>query len=141
MKTLGWIIAAFVAGFVATLAFHQGLFAALHALGATPIPAYDMSATPPLGVPRVISLAFWGGVWGIALWPLLRRYGGVKQLIACIVAGAIGPSLVALAVVFPLKQGHFGALTDPKLIVAALLLNGAWGLGVYIVMRLLHRWS
>ncbi len=141
MKNLGWILAAFVAGFVATLVFHQGLVAALNALGATPIAAYDMTATRPLGVPRVISLAFWGGVWGIALWPLLRRFGGVKQLLASIVAGAIGPSLVALTVVFPLKQGHFGALSDPKLIVAALLLNGAWGLGVYIVMRLLKRWA
>lgn len=138
MKAYGWTPAAFAAGVFATLVFHQGLFAVLHALGATPMRPYDFAPTPPLGVPRVLSLAFWGGVWAVVLWPWLRRYTGTRRLLACVVAGAVAPSLVALAVVFPIKQGHFGALGDPKLIVAALLLNGAWGLGVHVGMRLLR---
>ena len=59
---------AFLAGFFSTLVFHQGLLAILHATGASPRAAYSMERTAPLGVPAVFSLAFWGGVWGIALW-------------------------------------------------------------------------
>jgi hypothetical protein len=33
-----------------------------------------MQPTPPLGVAQVWSLAFWGGVWGVALAAVLRRY-------------------------------------------------------------------
>ena len=55
---------AFAAGFLATLLFHQGLVAILHAAGACPRKAYDLSPTKPLGIPFVLSLAFWGGLWG-----------------------------------------------------------------------------
>ena len=58
-------VGAFLAGFLSTLIFHQGLLALLHAAGASPRPAYVMTAAPPLGVPQVLSLAFWGVLWGI----------------------------------------------------------------------------
>ena len=61
-------VKAFMAGFVATLVFHQGVFAAFHADGLIPRPAFDLTPVPLLGVPAVISLAFWGGVWSMAIW-------------------------------------------------------------------------
>ena len=70
---------AFVAGFLATLIFHQGLVLVLHVLGVLPFGAWDMSPTEPLGVPKVISLAFWGGIWGIVLWLLVRPSRGARR--------------------------------------------------------------
>jgi hypothetical protein len=131
---------AFLAGFLATLVFHQGLLAILHRAGASPRPAYVMTPTPPLQVPQVISLAFWGGVWAVALLPLLARWDGSwRYWIAWIVAGAIAPSLVALFVVMPLKGKGVAGGGSPALIVGALLLNGAWGLGTALFLLLLRR--
>ena len=53
---------AFLAGFLSTLVFHQGLPAILHATGASPRAAYSMEPTAPFRVPAFVSLAFWGGV-------------------------------------------------------------------------------
>jgi hypothetical protein len=48
------------------------------------------------------------------------------------VLGALLPSLVAWFVVFPLK----GIALSSTLVFGALLLNGAWGLGVGLYMRM-----
>jgi len=53
-----------------------------------------------------------------------------------IVLGAVGPSLVALLVVFPLKGQPVAGGGKPAIIAGALLLNGMWGLGVALLMRL-----
>ena len=131
-------VQAFIAGFVSTLVFHQGVLALLYLAGAVPRAPYDLRAVPPLGLPAVISLAFWGGVWGAALWSLLKHAGGVAYLVWAVVIGAIGPSAVALFIVYPLKGMPVAGAWDPKLLGTALLLNGAWGLGLALLMRLLH---
>ena len=132
-------VKAFIAGFVATLVFHQGVFAALHAAGLIPRPAFDLTPVPPLGVPAVISLAFWGGVWGMVVWWLIQNARGARYWLYAILLGAIGPSLVALFIVFPLKGGAVAGGWDPRLIVGALILNGAWGFGMALFMRLMQR--
>jgi hypothetical protein len=63
---------AFIAGFASTLAFHQGLLWLLYTGGFSPRAPWNMTPVPPLNAPAVISLAFWGGVWGIVLWALTR---------------------------------------------------------------------
>ncbi|WP_345293757.1 hypothetical protein [Luteimonas vadosa] len=127
---------AFVAGFVSTLLFHQGVLHLLHVAGVFPRPAWNMAAVPPFGVPAVLSLAFWGGVWGPVLWALVRKYRGGPRWLWGAIWGALLPSLVALLVVMPLKGMPMAGGFDPKLILGALLLNGAWGLGVVGLMRL-----
>lgn len=130
---------AFLAGFVSTLVFHQGLLAILHRSGASPRAAYETTPTAPFGVPLVLSLAFWGGVWAAVLLPLLSRWNeGWSYWVAWLVAGAIAPTAVALLVVLPLKGKPIGG-GDPKLLVGGLMLNGAWGLGVALLLRLLRR--
>ena len=73
-----WLLA-FVAGFVSTIVFHLGLLQLMHMAGLAPSAAWHMNAVPPLGVPSVVSLAFWGGVWGIALWAVVRNMTGTKR--------------------------------------------------------------
>ena len=131
-------VQAFIAGFVSTLVFHQGVLALLYLAGAVPRAPYDLRAVPPLGLPAVISLAFWGGVWGAAIWSLLKRVGGAAYWVWAVVIGAIGPSAVALFIVYPLKGMPVAGGWDPKLLGTALLLNGAWGLGLALLMRLIH---
>lgn len=133
MKPVKW----FLAGFGATLVFHQGLLGLLHVAGISPLAPFNLTATAPLGVPQVFSLAFWGGVWALALAPLIGRVTGARWWAAWIIAGAIAPSAVALFVVFPLKGMPMAGGGDPKLIVGALLLNGAWGLGCAVLLRLM----
>src|ERR1700757_1438335 len=106
-------VQAFIAGFVSTLVFHQGLLALLHLAGAAPHAPYELRAVPPLGLPAVISLAFWGGVWGAAIWSLLKQVSGAAYWVWAVVIGAIGPSAVALLIVHPLNMPVAGGW-DPK---------------------------
>lgn len=129
---------AFLAGFVSTLLFHQGMLAILHAAGATPRAPYSMDPTRPFRVPAVISLAFWGGIWGIVLWLAIRRARGPSHWWLAFAIGAIAPSLVALLVVFPMKGQPVGGGWRPEIVIGALILNGAWGVGVALLLRLLR---
>jgi hypothetical protein len=124
------LLAAFAAGFLSTLIFHQGAVALLHGAGVAPIAPYPLQPTWPFGVPQVISLAFWGGVWGLGLWALIRNARGLKYWGLCVGLGALGPTAVAMLVVFPLK----GIPMDAATAVAGLILNGIWGLGAGILM-------
>jgi hypothetical protein len=126
-------VRAFIAGFLATLIFHQGLLGLLYLAGVAPAPPFNLGPTAPLGVPAVLSLAFWGGVWGVALWAVLSRFRGAVHWALAIGLGAIGPSAVALLLVFPLK----GLAVNATIVVGALLLNGFWGLGLALIMRVL----
>ncbi|MBZ2168024.1 MULTISPECIES: hypothetical protein [Marinobacter] len=123
---------AFIAGFLSTLIFHQGLFALLHLAGMTPVPPYNLAPVPPLGVPSVISLSFFGGLWGIVIWFLAGRLASASYWIGHIVIGALGPTAVAMLVVFPMKGLDVTSTTW----VGGLLLNGFWGLGVAIFMKM-----
>jgi hypothetical protein len=127
---------AFAAGFLSTLIFHQGLLGLLFLAGAAPRAPFNLDPAGPLGVPSVISLAFWGGVWGVALWPLLRARGGAAFWAGSVLLGAIGPSLVAWFVVMPLHGLPPAGGGDPNVLVGALLVNAAWGLGYGLLMRL-----
>ncbi len=109
--------------------------ALLSATGVIGASAYNLSPTEPLGVPTVISLAFWGGVWGIVLWLLVRANHGLKRWIWAAAVGAIGPTAVALLVVLPLKGIDVGLGRVP----VGLLLNGVWGLGTLWLLNLLRR--
>jgi hypothetical protein len=124
---------AFISGFLATLIFHQGLFGLFYLAGVVPAAPFNMASVPPLGVPAVLSLAFFGGLWGILLWLLLGRLKGLGYWLSNVIAGAIGPTAVAMLVVFPMKGLEVTAQTW----TGGLVLNGFWGLGVAMFMVLM----
>lgn len=131
------IIKAFFAGFVSTLTFHQGLlwvFKQYDLVGATP---WNMLSVPPFGAPAVISLAFWGGLWGILIWLLIRRALAAGYYVGAVILGAIGPTAVALTLVAWLKHHPIAANLNLHTIAIGLALNGAWGLGVAVFMRIM----
>ncbi len=131
------VLKSFLAGFLSTLVFHQGVLALLHASGLTSRKPWLMAPTPPFGVPSVVSLAFFGGLWGVLLWEILRKKRPAAQWVGAVVLGALLPTLVAFLVVFPLKGLPVAGGWKPDIVVGALLLNGAWGIGVVALMRVL----
>ena len=128
------VIRGLAAGFAATLVFHQGLLDLYYLAGVVSHPAWGMRPVLPFGVPRVISLAFWGGVWGIPLALLARAFThSAARWLFALVFGAILPTLVAWYVVIPLKGGHFEFSLATAWI--GLTLNGLWGLGTELFLR------
>lgn len=130
---------AFLAGFVSTLVFHQGMLEIFHLLGAFPNAPWSLAPVPPFGVPSVISLSFWAGLWGMALWPLLRNASGSAYWARAVVLGSLAPTAVALFVVFPLKHWEFAAGWNPRIIIGALIVNAAWGFGLALFLRVFKR--
>jgi hypothetical protein len=84
----------------------------------------------------VLSKAFWGGVWGAVLAPLLSPLRGRAYWASWILIGAVALSLVAFFVVPPLKGEPIPELW-PRF-AAALMLNGAWGFGTALFLRLVN---
>jgi hypothetical protein len=128
----------FVAGFLAVLVLHQPMLSLLHALGLTPARAYAMGRTVPLGVPQVISSAFWGGIWGMIFVSLGARPGrGPRQYAASVLFGAVVLTCVAWFIVAPLKGQPIAAGAHPSRMVIGPLVNGARGLGLALLLNLL----
>ena len=128
------IVLAFLAGFLATLVFHQLVLWLFHAMHVTDRAPFAMNPVPPFGIPSVISLAFWGGVWGVIMIPLIAKARGAGWWIAAIAFGAVFPTLVAALVVAPLK--HMTMPHTPAMVLLGLSVNGAWGLGTAVFYRM-----
>jgi hypothetical protein len=129
-----WLLAGFVGGIVGVLVFHQLTLAALHAVGLTQGVAYSAKSTSPLGVPQFVSLAFWGGVWGLVAALLFRNLSGAALVGALVVFGAIVPTLVAWFVVAPLKGQPMAGGFKPAAMMIGPIVNAAWGLGTGLVL-------
>jgi hypothetical protein len=131
---------AFLAGALSVLLFHQGAVALLYLIGATARGPYEMNPTWPFGVPQVFSRAFWGGLWGIALWLVLERVRTpARYWTLAVVLGILGPTLVAWFVVFPLRGQPVAGGWQAAAMLRAFVVNGAFGLGVAVLMRLFER--
>lgn len=136
MSLLKLLILGFVAGFLATLVFHQSAWYLLVQAGVIPAdrPAWPMDAIAPLGIPSVVSKAFWGGLWGAVLALFFARIEGTAYWLTWIVVGALAPTLVAIYVVPLVKGMPIGALW-PRIAIGGTV-NGMWGLGAAIFLRL-----
>ncbi|MDQ3280016.1 MAG: hypothetical protein M3Q69_01235 [Acidobacteriota bacterium] len=134
MRWLRW----FIAGALAVPLCHQIMLALLNAIGFVDRHPFPMTPTKPFGIPSVISLSFWGGVWGILLGlVLVRAMSSARYWTIATIFGAIAPTLVAIFVVAPLKgQAPKGGV---KMLVTGLLVNAAWGAGTAAFYRLMTR--
>ncbi len=117
----------FVAGAVATLVFHQGFLWLLGRFLSSPYKPWNVAANG-YGVPSVLALAFWGGVWGIALCAVVAGLTRGRALLWGAVLGSVVPSAWAWTVLAAMHGRPFFGGSDPKLIVGALLVNAVWGL-------------
>jgi hypothetical protein len=138
-STLQWPIA-FAAGFIAVLALHQPMLGLLSAAGITQAAPYASKAVGPLGVPQFISAAFWGGLWGMVLHALSRRWPpGAGFVLKCLLFGMVFPTLVAWFVVAPIKALPMAGGFKVNNMITGLCVNAAWGLGTGILLTLYRR--
>ena len=130
----------FVAGFLAVLLFHQPALALLAEFGVAKASVYSARPTAPVGVPQVVSISFWGGVWGIVFAAIEHRFPrGVLYWLYASCFGAIFPTLVAWFVVAPLKGLPIAGSWQPVRMMTALVINGAWGLGTALLLVVADR--
>jgi hypothetical protein len=128
----------FVAGVLATLIFHEIGVGLCHLAGLTQNTPYSLAPVPPFGVPRVMSLAFWGGVWAIAFVlaekPMARFPAG--YWIAAAAFGAIVPTVFSWLVIAPLRGQPLGYGFHLARTISGLIVNGLWGLGTGVFLTM-----
>jgi hypothetical protein len=134
------LVLGFLAGSIAVFLFHQPALALLNQLGIAQGNLYSFRTTAPLGVPQVISLAFWGGVWGVLFAAIRHRLprGGLYWLYAFLF-GACFPTLVAWFIVAPLKGLPIAGGWQLNRMLTGFLINGAWGLGTALLLAIGQR--
>lgn len=125
----------FIAGFLSTLIFHQGALAVLHLIGLTQRTPFVMGPVPPLGVPAVVSLAFWGGLWGIVFVYAVVRRRTVPYWLFAALFGAMVPTLVNWFISAPLHGRPLGGGWHGPDMLTAVLVNTAWGVGTALLLR------
>lgn len=136
--TFADLIKAFVAGALGVLVFQLALGSAFYASGISQSPPYPMNPVPPLGVPQSLSFAFWGGLWGIVLWLVLRNMtSATAYWLTAILFGGIVVSAVLLFVVLPLKGRPIAAGWNMKAWATIFCLHASFGLGTAVFLRLL----
>ena len=127
----------FAAAVLSVLTFHQGVWALLHAVGIMPPAPYPMNPVPPFGVPLIASLCFWGGLYGAAFGlavPSLPRWAPMWLL--GLGLGLLA-ALVGWFVVAPLKGQPVASGFAPTRMLVSVLINGAWGIGVGLILPFL----
>lgn len=131
-------IIAFIAGFLATVLFHQGFLELLFQLHIIAKKPFSMVPTVPFGVPSFISLSFFGGLWGIAGVLIFRKYIEQKKFwLLFTLFGGVFPPLVAVLVVFPAKHMEVSSMLSPGFILLMFLVNAIWGLGSAFITKIL----
>jgi hypothetical protein len=125
----------FIAAAIAVLTFHQGMVAVLHEVGWASFTPYRTTPVPPLGVPVIVSLCFWGGLYGAVFGLLMPRFTWPAWLCG-VILGLIA-AMVGLFIASPLKGLPIAGGWVPENILRSVVINGFWGLGVGLILPLL----
>lgn len=125
-----------VGGALSILVFHQTTLEAFFWLGWAPHAAFRIAQVAPFNVPLVVSITFWGAVYG-GLFELLLPY-----LRGPLWLKGVGAGLAAMAVawfVFLPIMGHPAAFGwDGWSMLRSFIAYQMWGVGLSIVIPLLY---
>ena len=131
----------FLAGALAVAVFHQGMVVVLSQVGLIQSQVYAMRGVPPFGVPTIVNQMFWGGLWGLLFAALADRLPPWPLLLLGFGFGVLGPVLASWFVVAPLKGNPIAAGWVPQRMLASILINGCWGIGLALLYAGLRRWA
>ena len=125
-----------VAGAISVLVFHQTTLQIFFWLGWAPLAAFRIAQVPPFNAPLVVSITFWGaiygGVFGLLL-PWVRAALWLKGMLAGLCAMAL-----AWFVFLPL-MGHRAAFAwQAWPMLRSFIAYQMWGLGLTLLLPLLH---
>ncbi|MBW8268458.1 hypothetical protein [Caldovatus aquaticus] len=129
-----FLMLGFAAGFLSVLVFHQGAIWLLHAAGVLANAPFPLRPVPPLGVPQIYSLAFWGGVWGVAVAAILWMRPAWNPVLVGFLVGAVACVLAGFTVVAALRGQPLMGGWDPNRWWRSTVINGAWGLGTGVLL-------
>jgi hypothetical protein len=125
----------FVAAAISVLTFHQGMWALLYHFGQMGLHPYPFNSIPPLGVPLIVDLCFWGGLYGV-VFGLLRPRFTLPLWLCGLIMGIIA-ALVGMFIVAPIKGNPIAGGWAVMSFVRSFLINGCWGIGVGLILPLL----
>lgn len=125
-----------LAGALAVLVFHQTTLQVFFWLGLSPQAAFRIAQVPPFNAPLVVSITFWGAVYGAVIGLVLPWVRGplfVKTAVAGVCAMAL-----AWFLFLPLmgRSAAFGWQAWPML--RSFAAYQMWGMGVSLLLPLLH---
>jgi hypothetical protein len=133
------VIVGFIAGALSVLVFHQGGFWIANELGYARAPLYSLRPVPPWGVPTIVSMAFWGGLWGIAAAFLVPRLSApFNGMLGWIAFGAIVVTLANWFIVLPIKGAPVGGGFRMPGVVLGQLVYSLWGFGMWLIAKLVR---
>ncbi len=134
------VILGFVAAVIAVFTFHQGMILLLRETGMLGIPAsakvWNFAANPN-GVPAVLNLAFWGGLYGAVFGALAPRF--TWPLWLCGLLTGFTAALVGFFIVATLKGQPIGGGWVLMSWVRSFTINGCFGLGLGLIYPLIAR--
>jgi len=107
----------------------------LHTLalpGLTMPPPYPIDPIPPWGIPRIMNLCFWGGLYGFVFGLTLPRL--TAPLWLCGLGLGVIAALVGILVVPAVKGLPIGSGWILQNWIRSLLINGFWGIGVGLIL-------
>jgi hypothetical protein len=125
-----------IAGAIAVLVFHQTTLQLFFWFGLAPQAAFRVAVVTPFNAPMVVSVTFWGAVYG-GVFGLVAPRLRVPILVKALLAGLFA-MLMTWFVVRPLA-GHpiaFGWQSIAMLRSAAACIM--WGIGITLILPLLH---
>lgn len=118
----------FLAAVLAVLTFHQITVWVLGVLGLIQASPYSWAPVPPWGVPRIVNLCFWGGLYGAVfglLWPTFAKPAWLSGLVMGIIAALMGMFVVSAIKGLPAAFGwSIGSM------LRSFVINGMWGVGL-----------
>lgn len=127
---------AFLAGFLATIIFHQGAIWLLTRVVPFPFTPWNF-ALNDYGLPRVVALSIWAGVWAIPLCLLIRLRPALPAMMTGAVLGSLIPSIWAWTVIAGMRGAPLFAGGNARVIITVLFVNAVWGAATVWLFSLL----
>ena len=134
------LVFGFIAGALAVVTFHQVMVFLLSSVGLIQSRVYATQGVPPFGVPTILNQMFWGGLWGLMFTAVDATLPPWPLLLLGFTFGVLGPVLASWFMVAPLKGNPIAAGWVPQRMLASLLINGFWGMGMVLIYAGLRRW-
>ena len=124
-----------VAGALAMLLFHQTTLQVLFWCGLAPQAAFRIAHVLPFNVPMIVSLVFWGAMYGSLFGWLVPRMPS-NIMIRGLAAGVFA-LLMSWFVVRPLAGHLFAFGWDHAALLRSTAANLMWGFGIALIQPLM----